>query len=65
MIPVFDRCKLSVMHEVYTGFTLLLPQFYQRNTLSEHVLMLNLYPFNHGKTNDTVFNMASLIRFHV
>ena len=31
--PMFDRCKLSVMHEIYTDFTLILPEFYQRNPL--------------------------------
>ena len=30
MIPVLDRCKLSVKHEVYTAFALFLPDSYQR-----------------------------------
>ena len=38
--PVFDRCKLSVMHDIYTDFTLLVPEFYQRNPLGECVFIL-------------------------
>ena len=34
---MFDRCKLSVIHEIYTDFTLLLPEFvcrvYQYTTM--------------------------------
>ena len=58
MAPVFDRCNLSVMHEIYTDFTLLLKEFYQRNPIGEHVSILTLYSPNSGKTNDTVFNMV-------
>ena len=61
----FDRCNLSVIHEMYTDFTLLLPEFYQRNPSDEHVFTLTLYPPNSGKTNDTDFNMVYLIKFHV
>ena len=28
---MFDRCKLSVLYEIYTDFTLLLPEVYQRS----------------------------------
>ena len=62
---MFDRCNLSVIHEIYTDITLLLPEFYQRNPSDEHVFILILYPSNSGKTNDTVFNMVYLIKFHV
>ena len=62
---MFDRCNLSVIHEIYTDFTLLLPEFYQRNTSDEHVLILTSYPPNAGKTNDTDFNMVYLIKCHV
>ena len=55
---MFDRCKLSVIHEMYADFTLLLPEFYQRNPLGECVFILTLYPPNSGKTNDTVFNIV-------
>ena len=55
---MFDTCKLSVIHEIYTDYTLLLPEFYQRNPLGECVFILALYPPNSGKTNDTVFNMV-------
>ena len=51
-------CKLGVIHETYTDFTLLLPEFYQRNPSGERVFILTLYPPNSGKTNDTVFNMV-------
>ena len=48
--PVFDRCKctlnISVMHEIYTEPTLLLPEFYQRNFLGKHAFRLTLYPPN-------------------
>ena len=62
---VSDRCNLSVIHEIYANFTLLLPEFYQRNPSDEHVFILTLCPPNSGKTNDTVFNMVYLIKFHV
>ena len=54
---MFDMCKLSVVHEIYTDFTLLLAELYQRNPLGECVFILTLYPTNSGKTNDTVFDM--------
>ena len=38
--PEFDRCNLSVIHEIYTDFTLHLPEFYQRNPSDEHVFIL-------------------------
>ena len=47
-----------VMHEIYTDFTLLLPEFYQRNLLGECISILTLCPPNTGKTNDTVFDMV-------
>ena len=62
---MFDKCNLSVIHEICTDFSLLLPEFYQRNPSDEHVFILTLYPPNSGKTNDTVFNMVYLIKFHV
>ena len=55
---MFDRCKPSAIHEIYTDVTLLLPEFYERNPLGECVSILTLYPPNSGKTNDTVFNMV-------
>ena len=55
---MFDRCKLSVIHEIYTDFTMLLPECYQRIPLGECVFILTLYPPNSGNTNDTVFNMV-------
>ena len=55
---MFDRCKLSVIHEIYTDFMLLLPDIYEINHLGKCVLILTLYPPNSGKTNDTVFNMV-------
>ena len=58
-------CNLSVIYDIYTDFTLLLPEFYQRNPLGKHVFILTLYPPNSGKTNDTVFDMVYLIEFHV
>ena len=58
MAAVFDRCKLSKMHDIYTDFTLLLAEFYQRNLLGEHTFILTLYPPNSGKTNDTICNMV-------
>ena len=55
---MFDRCKLRVIHEIYTDFTLLLSEFYQRNPLGECVFILTLYSPNSGNTNDTVCNMV-------
>ena len=52
---MFKRCNLSVIHDIYTDFTLLLPEFYERNPSDEYVFILTLYPPNSGKTNDTVF----------
>ena len=43
---MFERFNLSVMHEIYTDFTLFLPEFYQRNPSDEHVFILTLYPPN-------------------
>ena len=57
---MFDRCKLSVIHEIYTS-----PELYQRNPLGHCVFLLTVYPPNSGKTNDTVFNMVQSIKFHV
>ena len=37
---MFDRCKLGVIHEIYTDFTLFLPGFYKRNPLGECVFIL-------------------------
>ena len=48
---MFDRCKLSVIHEIYTDITLLAPEFYQRNPLCGCVFILTLYPPNSGKTS--------------
>ena len=62
---MFDRCNLSVIHQIYTDFTLLLQEFYQRNPSDEHVSILTLYPPNSGKTNDRIFNMVYLIKCHV
>ena len=65
---MFDWCNLSVIHEIYTEPYCVyqsLPEFYQRNPSDEHVIILNLYPPNSGKTNKTVFNMVYLITFHV
>ena len=62
---MFDRCTLSVTHEIYTDFTLLLPEFYQRSPSDEHVFTLTLYPLNSGKTNVTVCNMVYLIQLYV
>ena len=50
-----------IIHEIYTDFTLLLSEFYQRNPPYKHVFILTLYPRNSGKTIDTVFKMAYLI----
>ena len=58
MAQVFDRCNLSVMHEIYTDFILPLEQFYKRNPLGEHAFIVTLYLPNSGKTNDTVFNVV-------
>ena len=55
---MFDRCKLSVIHGIYTEFTVFLPESYQRNPLCVYVYILTLYPPNSGKTNDTVFNVV-------
>ena len=55
---MFNRYKLSVIHEMYTDFTLGLPEFYQRYLLGECVVILTLNPPNSGKTNDAVFNMV-------
>ena len=55
---MFDRCKLGVIHEMYTAFTLPLPECYQRNPLGECVCILTLYPPNSGTNNGTVFNMV-------
>ena len=57
---MFDRCKLGVIHELNTDFTLLLPGFYPKNSLGECVFILTLYP-----PNDTIFNMVMLIKFHI
>ena len=62
---MFDRCKLSVIHKICTDFTLLSPELYQRNPLGYCVFLLTLYPPYSGKTNNTVFNMVQLIKFHV
>ena len=58
---MFDRCTPDVIHEIYTDFALLLPEFYQRNPLGECVFILTLYYPNSGKTNDTIFNNYGLI----
>ena len=58
---MFDRCNLSVIHVIYTHFTLLLQEFYQRNPSDEHVFIMTLYPPNSRKTNDKVFDILDLI----
>ena len=61
LAPVFYRCKLGVIYEIYTDFTLVQRnQIYQRYPFGYCVFLLTLYPPNPGKTN-----MVQLIRFHV